>query len=59
MGVKDRNIPTRNSDIVFRCGFQIKVFNIFKKIDDNMMNLTTELEFIKKEKNVILEMKIL
>lgn len=59
MGVKDRNIPTRNSDIVFRRGFQINVFNIFKKIDDNMMNLTTELEFIKKEKNVILEMKIL
>lgn len=35
---------------VFRQGFQIDVFNIFKKVGDNLKTFTTELELINKNK---------
>lgn len=45
-----RNILRSNPDIiVFRHGFQINVFNIFKKIDNNVDTFSTDLEFIKKK----------
>lgn len=45
-----RNILRSNPDIiVFRHGFQINVFNIYKKIDNNVDTFSTDLEFIKKK----------